>query len=69
MSEQRPFRVLGLQQIAIGALYKGALRRLWVDTLGVEGAALYVGSFGEWTRRGAPVEVGASGAEATRTRA
>ncbi len=32
----RPFRVLGLQQIAIGALDKGALRRLWVDTLGLE---------------------------------
>jgi lactoylglutathione lyase len=32
----RPFRILGLQQIAIGALDKGALRRLWVDTLGLE---------------------------------
>jgi lactoylglutathione lyase len=34
MSE-RPFRVLGLQQIAIGGLDKQALRRLWVDTLGL----------------------------------
>jgi len=34
-SEQRPFRVLGLQQIAIGGLSKSALSRLWVDTLGV----------------------------------
>lgn len=32
----RPFRILGLQQIAVGALDKGALRRLWVDTLGLE---------------------------------
>jgi lactoylglutathione lyase len=32
----RPFRILGLQQIALGALDKGALRRLWVDTLGLE---------------------------------
>jgi lactoylglutathione lyase len=32
---QRPFRVLGVQQIAIGALDKGPLRRLWVDTLGL----------------------------------
>jgi lactoylglutathione lyase len=32
----RPFRILGLQQIAIGGLDKGALRRLWVDTLGLE---------------------------------
>jgi lactoylglutathione lyase len=31
----RPFRVLGLQQIAIGGLDKGKLRKLWVDTLGL----------------------------------
>ncbi len=31
----RPFRVLGLQQIAVGALDKGALRRLWIDLLGL----------------------------------
>jgi lactoylglutathione lyase len=31
----RPFRVLGLQQIAIGGPSKAALRRLWVDLLGV----------------------------------
>jgi lactoylglutathione lyase len=31
----RPFRVLGLQQIAVGGLDKGRLRRLWVDTLGL----------------------------------
>src|SRR5262245_66318179 len=31
----RPFRVLGLQQIAIGGLDKRRLRRLWVDTLGL----------------------------------
>ncbi len=32
----RPFRVLGLQQIAIGGLDKNALRKFWVDTLGLE---------------------------------
>src|SRR5262252_2665288 len=32
----RPFRVLGVQQIAVGAASKQALRRLWVDTLGLE---------------------------------
>jgi lactoylglutathione lyase len=32
----RPFRVLGLQQVALGATDKTALRRLWVDTLGLE---------------------------------
>ena len=34
MSE-RPFRVLGIQQIAIGGSDKTRLRRLWVDTLGL----------------------------------
>ena len=32
---QRPFHVLGLQQIAVGAPQKSALRRLWIDTLGL----------------------------------
>ncbi len=32
---QRPFTVLGLQQVAIGGLDKQALRRLWVDTFGL----------------------------------
>jgi lactoylglutathione lyase len=35
MSNTRPFRILGLQQIAIGGLDKGKLRQLWVDLLGV----------------------------------
>jgi lactoylglutathione lyase len=34
MSE-RPFRVLGVQQIAVGGRDKQALRRLWIDTLGL----------------------------------
>ena len=33
---ERPFRILGIQQVAIGGLDLGALRNLWVDTLGVE---------------------------------
>lgn len=32
---ERPFRVLGVQQIAVGGLDKRALRRLWIDTLGL----------------------------------
>ena len=28
----RPFKVLGIQQIAIGGLDKSKLSRLWVDT-------------------------------------
>lgn len=34
MSE-RPFEVLGIQQVAIGSTDKQRLRRLWVDTLGL----------------------------------
>ncbi len=34
-SAPRPFRVLGLQQIAVGGLDKARLRHLWVDLLGV----------------------------------
>jgi len=33
---ERPFKVLGLQQIAIGAEDKGRLRKLWVDVLGLQ---------------------------------
>ncbi len=32
---QRPFHVVGLQQIAVGAPSKASLRRLWIDTLGL----------------------------------
>jgi lactoylglutathione lyase len=35
MSE-RPFRVLGIQQIAVGGLDKNRLRTLWVDILGLD---------------------------------
>jgi lactoylglutathione lyase len=31
----RPFEILGIQQIAVGGLDKGRLRRLWIDTLGL----------------------------------
>lgn len=34
--EQRPFRVLGLQQIAVGGLDRAALGTLWIDALGLE---------------------------------
>ena len=39
--EQRPFKILGIQQIAVSGLDKGRLRGLWVDLLGLE----LVGSF------------------------
>jgi lactoylglutathione lyase len=32
----RPFKVLGIQQVAIGAEDKGRLRNLWVELLGLE---------------------------------
>ena len=31
----RPFRVLAIQQVAVGGLDKAALRRFWVDLLGI----------------------------------
>ena len=37
----RPFRVLGLQQIAVGATDKDRLRKLWVDILGLALAGNY----------------------------
>lgn len=41
MRPDRPFRVLGVQQIAIGGLAKGPLRALWVDLLGAEPIGSY----------------------------
>jgi lactoylglutathione lyase len=38
----RPFRILGIQQIAVGALDKGRLRALWVDALGLPVTGHYV---------------------------
>ena len=35
-AQDRPFKVLGIQQIAIGAPDKNRLRTLWVDLLGLE---------------------------------
>jgi len=35
VSETRPFRVLGVQQIAVGGADRERLRSLWVDLLGV----------------------------------
>ena len=38
----RPFRVLGLQQVAIGGLDKGPLSALWEDVLGVKRISTYI---------------------------
>ena len=40
MSE-RPFRVLGVQQIAVGAADRTSLRRFWVDLMGFTPAGTY----------------------------
>ncbi|MBC7213685.1 VOC family protein [Extensimonas perlucida] len=34
-AQQRPFKVLGIQQIAIGGTDKQRMKRLWVDMLGL----------------------------------
>ncbi|MFM8509548.1 MAG: VOC family protein, partial [Betaproteobacteria bacterium] len=36
MSQTKPFRVLGIQQVAIGGPSKARLRSLWVDLLGLQ---------------------------------
>jgi lactoylglutathione lyase len=38
---ERPFRILGVQQIAVGGLDKARLRALWVDTLGLTATGTY----------------------------
>ena len=38
----RPFRILGLQQVAIGGLDKQRLRALWVDLLGLDVKSSFV---------------------------
>jgi len=37
----RPFKVLGIQQVAVGAPDKTPLRKLWVETLGLELSGSY----------------------------
>jgi lactoylglutathione lyase len=37
----RPFRVLGVQQIAVGALDKKPMREFWIDTLGLSDEGSY----------------------------
>ena len=41
MTTTRPFKILGVQQIAIGGPSKAALRGLWVDLLGVPATGAY----------------------------
>jgi len=42
MSEiKRPFKVLGIQQIAIGGTDKVKLQKLWVDLFGLELTGTY----------------------------
>jgi lactoylglutathione lyase len=38
---ERPFRVLGLQQIAVGSTDKDRLRKLWIDLLGLTVTGTY----------------------------
>jgi lactoylglutathione lyase len=41
MASTRPFRVLGIQQIAVGGSDKSALRKLWIELLGLTPAGTY----------------------------
>jgi len=42
MNNDKPFRILGLQQVAIGGLDKQRLRALWVDMLGLRVKSTFV---------------------------
>ncbi len=42
MNQSKPFRILGIQQIAIGALDKQRLKSLWVDMLGLTVKSTFV---------------------------
>ena len=42
MSNQRPFSILGIQQVAVGGLDKIKLRKFWVDTLGLRYTSSYI---------------------------
>jgi lactoylglutathione lyase len=39
---ERPFKVLGIQQIAVGATEKDSLRKIWIDMLGLTIAGNWV---------------------------
>jgi lactoylglutathione lyase len=41
LSEPRPFRILGVQQIALGSTDKARLAKLWVELLGLERTGSY----------------------------
>jgi lactoylglutathione lyase len=40
-TQQRPFKVLGIQQIAIGGASKNRLKELWVDMFGLQVTGTY----------------------------
>lgn len=40
-NDERPFKILGIQQIAVGGLDRIALRRFWVDVLGLASNGTY----------------------------
>ncbi|MEM8593594.1 MAG: VOC family protein [Pseudomonadota bacterium] len=42
MTATRPFKVLGIQQIAVGNTDKQKLRKFWVDTLGLRYSSTFV---------------------------
>ncbi|MGZ0229263.1 MAG: VOC family protein, partial [Acidimicrobiales bacterium] len=40
--DDRPFRILGIQQVAVGAPAKDRLRHLWVDLFGLTATGTFV---------------------------
>jgi pyruvate/2-oxoglutarate dehydrogenase complex dihydrolipoamide acyltransferase (E2) component len=50
----RPFKVLGIQQIAIGGPTRQRLQKLWVDMLGLEVTGTFRASAKTWMKTSAP---------------
>ena len=46
----KPFKILGIQQIAIGGEDKNRLRQLWVDLLGFEYKSTFVSERETWMK-------------------
>ena len=42
MTDTKPFRILGIQQVAIGGPDKQRLKSLWVDVLGLQVKSRFV---------------------------
>lgn len=50
----RPFKVLGIQQVAIGGTDKQRMKKLWVDMLGLEQTGTFQSERETWMKTSSP---------------